>query len=190
MAISIKIDGIKSHELAALVTFIQSIATDQGEDVIDPITPAPKPFPFYPKPETVNETPVATDKTGIPWDGRIHASSKAINADGTWKSRRNIDVAERNRVEGELRATMAAPITPTSAPQQPNPFMTQGETNPFLKQSVSYERVMEILGDKIGVGELTEDDVYRAVGAVNLPSFTALSNRPDLIPAFMKELGI
>lgn len=37
------------------------------------------------------------DKTGTPWDERIHSASKALNADGTWRLRRkpkNMDEAE------------------------------------------------------------------------------------------------
>lgn len=30
----------------------------------------------------------ATDSTGTPWDERIHSTSKALNADGTWRLRR------------------------------------------------------------------------------------------------------
>ncbi len=34
------------------------------------------------------ETVPTTDKTGTPWDERIHSTSKALNADGTWRLRR------------------------------------------------------------------------------------------------------
>lgn len=37
-------------------------------------------------PETVGAP--STDSTGTPWDERIHASSKALNSDGTWRTRR------------------------------------------------------------------------------------------------------
>lgn len=32
--------------------------------------------------------PPTTDSTGTPWDDRIHSTSKALNADGTWRLRR------------------------------------------------------------------------------------------------------
>lgn len=34
------------------------------------------------------QTPPTTDSTGTPWDERIHSTSKALNADGTWRLRR------------------------------------------------------------------------------------------------------
>lgn len=61
-------------------------------------------------PAPVTGTPgVEVDKGGLPWDSRIHAESKAKNADGTWRKRRNLDPATLAAVEAELRAVMAAP---------------------------------------------------------------------------------
>lgn len=42
------------------------------------------------------------DKRGMPWDERIHASSKSINADGTWRNKRGIDKDTLEAVENEL----------------------------------------------------------------------------------------
>lgn len=54
-----------------------------------------------------------TDSTGTPWDERIHSTSKALNADGTWRLRRkpkDIDEAEWaafvETVKGELQHAM------------------------------------------------------------------------------------
>ena len=62
----------------------------------------------------------SVDATGLPWDERIHAKSKAINKDGTWKSRRGVQPVEVSRVEAELRAAVQhqAPAAPP-APQAP-----------------------------------------------------------------------
>lgn len=43
------------------------------------------------------QVPSTTDSTGTPWDERIHSTSKALNADGTWRLRRkpkDMDEAE------------------------------------------------------------------------------------------------
>lgn len=59
---------------------------------------------------TVGEIADPVDSTGTPWDERIHATSKALNADGTWRLRRkpkDMDEAEWaatvQRVQDELR---------------------------------------------------------------------------------------
>lgn len=49
------------------------------------------------------------DSKGMPWDGRIHASSKAKVADGSWRYKRNVDDAVIAPIEAEIRATLAAP---------------------------------------------------------------------------------
>lgn len=50
------------------------------------------------------------DSAGLPWDKRIHSSSKAKNADGSWRKLRGLnDGALVARVEAELRAVAANP---------------------------------------------------------------------------------
>ena len=67
---------------------------------------------------------VELDKNGLPWDGRIHAESKAKIADGTWRSKRNLDPALKAQVEAELRQVMgaapAAPLGPWPFPPAPS----------------------------------------------------------------------
>lgn len=60
------------------------------------------------------------DKSGLPWDERIHAKTKAVNSDGTWKKRRNRDEAAVPGIEAELRAKVAAmPAPQPSVPAMP-----------------------------------------------------------------------
>lgn len=58
------------------------------------------------------------DKTGLPWDARIHSGNKTINADGTWKKRKGVSDAIVDAVTAELRATcgMATGTGAASAP--------------------------------------------------------------------------
>lgn len=56
------------------------------------------------------------DKRGIPWDERIHASSKSINADGTWRNKRGIDKETLEAVEKEL-----LPVEETVEQSEPEP---------------------------------------------------------------------
>lgn len=61
------------------------------------------------------QTPPTADSTGTPWDERIHSTSKALNADGTWRLRRkpkDMDEAEWaalvESVKGELSGNTVA----------------------------------------------------------------------------------
>lgn len=50
------------------------------------------------------------DAAGLPWDERIHSGSKALNADKTWRARRNMTDEQKAavpRIEAELRAMLA-----------------------------------------------------------------------------------
>ena len=69
-------------------------------------------------------TPSATpdrDGEGLPWDKRIHSSSKAINADGRWRIARNIAPELIESVKAELKALVAAPVVAESAALVPPP---------------------------------------------------------------------
>ena len=64
--------------------------------------------------------PTTLDADGIPWDARIHASTKSQNKDGTWKKLRNVNEVLYGEVHAELQAKHAVPnagtgITNTAA---------------------------------------------------------------------------
>ena len=63
-----------------------------------------------------SNTSLVLDKNGLPWDVRIHSSSKNLNADGTWRYLRGGDVDLRVAVEAELRAKLANTETPPAPP--------------------------------------------------------------------------
>ena len=59
------------------------------------------------------------DKNGLPWDERIHSSSKNKNADETWRYLRGGDVDLRAQVEAEWREKLANTETPPAPPAPP-----------------------------------------------------------------------
>ncbi|MNJ10747.1 hypothetical protein D3C77_49110 [compost metagenome] len=61
------------------------------------------------------------DKNGMPWDERIHSSSKNQNADGTWRYLRGGDAEQRAAVEAELRARGYGQVQTEQAPPPPPP---------------------------------------------------------------------
>jgi hypothetical protein len=76
---------------------------------------------------TITAAPV--DKTGLPYDERIHSSSvdNRLNADGTWRAKRGVDKTFAKQIEAELRATLSAPVVTTS-PAGPAPTPTPAAT--------------------------------------------------------------
>lgn len=71
-----------------------------------------------------NNAAPAVDKNGLPWDERIHAGTKALNADGTWKKRRGVNDATIAAVTAELTKAEPQIVDPTPAfdtPAAPTP---------------------------------------------------------------------
>jgi len=91
--------------------------------VAPPIAPvAPPPAPVV-APVIPQAAGIDVDTHGLPWDGRIHSSSKAKIADGSWRQKRNLDPDLLSRVTAELKRTMQLPgaVAPTVVP--PPPFV-------------------------------------------------------------------
>lgn len=59
-----------------------------------------------------NET--MSDTAGIPWDKRIHASTRIKNDDGTWRKKRGVSAALIKKVEAEIVSVFAVPNPPAN----------------------------------------------------------------------------
>lgn len=112
--------------------------------VQDVPTPVPQPEPQDDEP--TNDAPPATDKNGLPWDERIHAGTKALNGDGTWKKRRGVDDATVAAVTAELTGAAPAPTPePTPAPQpEPTPEPTPAPV-PSTNRIQDFQQIVQEL---------------------------------------------
>lgn len=61
--------------------------------------------------------PVALDKTGTPWDARIHSSSRALVANGTWRLKKGVDKTLVESVTRETREPVNAAVNTASLAQ-------------------------------------------------------------------------
>lgn len=159
--------------------------------------PAPRAVPAPPAP-VVPPPPVATDAperdaSGLPWDGRIHASSKALLSDGTWRQRRNTDPALVKAVTEELRAALAAPSAVEPAPglafgpvQHGSPAVVPPPPPPVESPAMDFPSFMRA----ITAARTAPAVVLDACKAVGMPSIPALAQRPDLIPTVAAALGV
>ena len=93
--------------------------------------------------------PGTVDKTGIPWDERIHSSPAKFTNKGVWRRKKNVDDATVAAVEAQLRAT--APVQQPAAPlMQPgyNPGPSfDPTTQPVYQQPAApvYPAVQQIM---------------------------------------------
>lgn len=130
-----------------------------------------------PQPEVDTLPTPDVDVRGLPWDERIHASSKAINADGTWRNKRGIDKALLAQVEAELQGeSIPESEVPTSTPA-PTPQPTKEWTFGELMAQITMKQV-------------DPNKVLEAVKAVGLESIALLAARPDLVGAVAEALEL
>lgn len=161
---------------------------------------------------------VEFDADGLPWDGRIHSSSKALLVDGKWRQRRNTDPAVVAAVTAELRAALGAPA-PAGAPPAPAdafaaPFGEGGHVplpaiDPYPAgitasipvpppalavvpppPPVDTAMTFPEFMKAITAARIPPGTVLDACKAVGMPSIPALNQRPDLIPTVATELGV
>jgi len=175
--------------------------------VAPPVAEAPTPASAQPP---VTEEPAAEptgtngvelDAEGLPWDARIHASTKTKKADGCWKAKRGVSAELVQQVTAELRQLMALPApapateAPAPATEAPTPATEAPAPTPVAPpapQAPTAEPApadfMSLVG-AIGRMGVTQDQIQAALQA-SCPGqhFQALAARPDLIPGFWAAL--
>jgi hypothetical protein len=174
-------------------------AVDDAKAVFAP----PPPVAETPAPPAPVETE-DLDANGLPWDARIHAATKTIDAKGNWKYLRGVDrdvlVPE---VEAELRAYVdnadamgimnpatgkvieetPETVAPTGMPTPPAP------PAPAATPSTSVTTFAQLVTG-ITSKSIPEDKVSAALAAVGLQNFALLGARADLIPTVAGHLGL
>lgn len=154
---------------------------------------------------------VPVDKDGLPWDQRIHSESKAVNADKTWRKKRNVGPDKVAEIEAELRAVMgiapAAAPTPAAKPEAAWPFPSRGPVPqaavlppipavtaapappPPPDGEMDFADFMDAIVPLFNDDRLTMEQAKSICGTVQEGlTLSTLPNRPDLIPAVLKAI--
>ena len=152
---------------------------------------APAPLVTTPGPLPTTEL----DIKGIPWDGRIHASSKNKVADGSWRLKRGVDPEVVKQITEQIKQTMAAPApvagaAPSGLAAQPWPFADPAAGGGDTPPPINFAWLMGILPIKITAGELTPKMVTEACNVFGVPTLPDLAAREDLVPSVAKALGL
>lgn len=172
--------------------------TETGEEISREPIPRTEESPQSPVPPT-------TDSTGLPWDERIHASSKALNADGTWRTKRGVDKALVAEVEAELRQKaethaeasdesdpagrieaaqgVAVPPSPPAPPEAPPAPV---ETTPVAPSSAvsPFVALMKRVTTAQGAGKLTQPRVKELLEILDKKSIMDLRTDDDALASF------
>lgn len=153
---------------------------------------------------------VELDSEDLPYDARIHSSSREKIKNGTWKIKRGTGETFIIQVKNELRAALNAPasvqpasvptapqpapvltIPPTVAPVEAWPFPTPPAAvtpPPATTGPTTLPEFMKEVGARISSGKLSESSVHEACAKHGV-QFHTLAARPDLIPAVWGSLN-
>lgn len=124
---------------------------------------------------------IEIDSKGMPWDTRIHSSTKAKNADNSWRKRKGVAPQTIEVVEAQLKTAMSAPAT-TAIPPVPEPGALAGTPVP------DFASFMFDVSQWVATKQLTTGDVVAACNSVGIATANLVALRPDLIPAIRAAL--
>jgi len=166
-----------------------------------PVTVAPTASGAAP---TANAPAVELDKTGLPWDERIHASTKSKLKSGEWKEKRGVDPALIASVTAELRAIPTGAPAPVDNPaavfgagapvDNPAAVFGAGAPAPALPQApaptapaggdpTTFEQLMPRLTPAISSGQLSPLALQNACTSMGLANVVGLQQNPALVPS-------
>ena len=123
---------------------------------------------------------VDLDKHGLPWDGRIHASTKRKNVDDSWTTKRGVDLALVASVEAELRQVMGAtgvPLVPLPPAVAPAPVA--GEVPDDAR--AQFVGLVGRASAAIQGQKVTQAEVNQCCADAGVPALPLLANRLDLV---------
>jgi len=152
------------------------------------------------------------DSVGLPWDDRIHSSSKKKGKDGTWNKRRGGPTGpSRDDIERELRASRSSgtPMPPVSAPPPPMPPVSAPTmpvapppplpvpasaaptpVTPEPAEEMDFASLMSQIGPKLGEGEgqINKEYLVGLCQGQGINSITDLAVQPEKIGVVVAQL--
>lgn len=175
------------------------------------LPPVPNPAGVAPAPSApvAPSTPapgVELDSKGMPWDERIHASTKTKLVSGEWKAKRGVDPALVASVEAELRIRTTdvsvgyapapapaalgvppAPVAPFVPPAAPLPPAATGAPS-VSADPETFEQLMPRITAAVTQGILPPTAVTAACAGQGLASVVALQQQPQFVPLVWASL--
>lgn len=132
------------------------------------------------------------DKAGMPWDARIHASTKTQTQKGLWKKKKGVAADLVTQVETELLGKSAStgttePVAST-IPSPPPIASTQGANT---QQLPDFNQTMMLITGALSNGDLEMDEVTEIVAKFGGgdQGLQSLVNAPHAIPMVYTEIN-
>ena len=132
------------------------------------------------------------DKEGLPWDARIHASTKTKTQKGMWTRKKGVADSTYDAIVAELRqqypvaGTTAAPAAPAApAVTVPGAPATPAVSIPTAP-ATPYAKLCDWLARNTGEGKSLTADWANGVFTSNGTTLAALANDQDASQAFLE----
>lgn len=148
--------------------------------------PVPSPYeikmPIDTTPEATVDVDPVTDKSGLPWDERIHSSNKKLTAKGEWTRRRGVDDITFETVKAELLG-----CTEQEEPEVTVPSFLPSTPTPAPVATKSFADLMNTIGTVVASGKADNNYIRsiteRIAQAYNTPvaSVTDIMNNQQMI---------
>jgi hypothetical protein len=160
--------------------------------------------------ETPSDTPdddtaPEHDAVGLPWDERIHAGSKVLNADGTWRKRRGVDDKTVAAVEAELRGGEPKPdatpqptedAAPAPQPIETDANVTEGDVSIVTGVDMSTpaprtytaQDAMKLIGSAMSSGSREPTYIAELCQNAGVAQITDMFGNPDALAAIVAKL--
>lgn len=200
----IQIDGYETKtQLKAVKKAIDHIINNEDfsdligttpAPTVDPVTPpSTQPDPVVtvdpePTPTTAIITEPELDASGLPWDARIHASSKLKTNANKWKKRKNVDSATYEAVIAELTCSDVVPAAGGTGDEATGDGIDPATVG--FGDKLTWEQVVQkVMNAKVNESVM-QAQIDSEASNLGVASFMALVDRPDLWDQFLTSVGI
>lgn len=190
--------------LAPVPSTVVAAPPATAPEVITGLAPASAPSPIAPPPVQVlapapeaatSSDPALLDKNGHTWDGRIHASSKAFVADGTWRMKRGVDPDLVRQIQGASPTSAPAPAavnpfaavapSPVAAPVlAPSPVGQAAMTMPAKAGLSPYTQIVVDTSKAVNEGRITYAEILSACQQLGFANLQGLEGNEEMCSAF------
>lgn len=197
-----------AHALTALSRFAAELAAG-GSDTAQPVrtfeVATPTQAPAVVEADDVDDQPTdgtGLDSQGIPWDARIHASTKTKLQDGSWKIRRNLDPKIVAEVLDELKGRKGEPVQSDVPPPPvaqaatvvaPPPAAAVEVTPPPADKPAAtpgtFAAAMQLLAKTAELGRFSQPDAVSWLASQGVPNLAGLATNAAVRADFIALLN-
>lgn len=191
-AVQIALDASKAQVDKAIAMIQAAFGSIPAPVASGETAPAPA-APVAPAPQVTPAEVAAAelDADGLPWDERIHASTKTKTAKGVWTKRRGTDDATHDAVIAELRQQYPQAASEPAAPAAPAAPAPVAPTTPTISvpaaaaPATPYTELVDWLAKNTGAGRSLSKEWVEQQFAENNTSLAALAGNDEHSKLFL-----